>query len=201
MTLPPLLELAETVADASGGGGGDDDDEDAANELAPALARAVDDVFSSAGFLVEGFASPRPPVRTRDRDDEAARDITDALDIVSVDATYDALVRTRRPEVVTALAVALARLLDDLDDALTRYWTRVDDEFDGVTVPDEALYKDEMLTLTRAATIAWRSPLMRDAAFGDALVPRLVGVVVSTRARRRQGGRVVRASRRDAARG
>ena len=159
------------------GGGGDDDDEDAANELAPALARAVDDVFSSAGFLVEGFASPRPPVRTRDRDDEAARDLTDALDIVSVDATYDALVRTRRPEVVTALAVALARLLDDLDDALTRYWTRVDDEFDGVTVPEEALYKDEMLTLTRAATIAWRSPLMRDAAFGDALVPRLVGVV------------------------
>ena len=68
--LPPLLELAERAAAAAasdvhgtdGADGGYPADADAADAasswLIPELLRATEDVFSSAGFLVEGFVIP-----------------------------------------------------------------------------------------------------------------------------------------------
>ena len=183
--LPPLLELAETVAArgerraprAAGADGGVSDETETETEtetdldldLARVVAAesaeanrvtqllgAVDDVFSSPGFLVDGFSVPV------DGKGSAAADAT-RIDFDAVVSTYDAVVDARapRPALLAALADACARACKRLEEALDEAQRSGDDASPRVA---------------RAFLVLWLSPLHGDPAFRDALLPRLAAI-------------------------
>ena len=178
--LPPLLELAERVAalekkhriGADFGAGernGDerngDDHRDGGSErerLFSELLRATEEVFSSAGFLADGFALPPTDDDLDTLDLDGPR-----VDVDSVNAVYDAIVTLGRPELVAAAANAASRLADDVELSLAEL-ARLDD---ASPEPKRAQTLDRV---ARAMTTLWLSPLNGDPAFGDALVPRLL---------------------------
>ena len=142
--LPALLELAE---DAAGAAADLDGSTTAAGERAaaaeasssswiiPKLLRATEDVFSSAGFLVEGFMLPGA-MDTKVGDPDGARGC--GLDVRSIGAVYDALVSLGRAEVVTTLANASARLAEELERALRRLAAEEDEEAAAVAAAEGA---------------------------------------------------------------
>ena len=184
-TLPPLLELAERVAEARVGAVDErrardvelteltfaelehrDESERLSSgsesaRLFSALLRATEEVFSSAGFLADGFALP-PTDDDHNHDLDGPR-----VDVDSVNAVYDAIVTLGFPELVAALANAASRVFDDVE--LTLAELARDDDFPES--PERAFYLDRV---ARAMTTLWLSPLNGDPAFGDALVPRLL---------------------------
>ena len=152
--LPPILELAESIAALD-----PEADADECHRIVPELLRAVEDVFSSPGFVVEGFAAPR----FAEEDELQDQGRTSGLDVASVEAVYSALCSCGRPEVIAALANASARTLKALLDALQRSEdTREDVEDTRVVVA--------------ALIVLWMSPPNGDPALGDTLVPRLLAV-------------------------
>ena len=150
--LPPILELAESITALD-----PEVDADECHRIVPELIRAVEDVFSSPGFIVEGFAAPR---FAEESESDAC---TSGLDVTSVEAVYSALCSCGRPEIIAALANASAKLLEALLDALQRAKTDLEDVNDTRVV-------------VAAMIVLWMSPLNGDPALGDTLVPRLVAV-------------------------
>ena len=165
--LPPLLELAERVAAAEKKHrvGADSDHRDGGSErerLFSELLRATEEVFSSAGFLADGFALPLTDDDLDTLDLDGPR-----VDVDSVNAVYDAIVTLGLPELVAALANAASRVADDVELTLAEL-ARDDDSPES---PERARTLDRV---ARAMTTLWLSPLNGDPAFGDALVPRLL---------------------------
>ena len=181
--LPPLLELAETVASSVLGVSGADDSgtdetdvlrlvaaESADYNRVSALLGAVDDVFSSPGFSVDGFSVPIVGAPEPD---------TTRIDFDAVVSTYDAIVSTYdAPRLLAALLAALA-------DACARASRRLEE------ILDERHSDAASARVAGAFLILWLSPLHGDPAFRDALLPRLAAIAARLPADALEGAAVV----------
>ena len=188
--LPPLLELAETVASSYGarersgvagadGSGTDETDvlslvaaESAEANRVSALLGAVDDVFSSPGFSVDGFSVPVVG---------AAADTT-RIDFDAVVSTYDAVVSMY--DAPRLLAALLAALADACAQASRRLEETLDEKHSDAGSRAEQRVADAFLIL-------WLSPLHGDPAFRDALLPRLAAIGARLPADALEGAAVV----------
>lgn len=150
LELPSLLELIEEAAELSRSSTLEGD-----RTVAAALGdvvRAVEDVFSSGGFLQGGFIC----IDSEGVPEPSGAGLGHGLDVRSIETIYCSLLELfdTCPEVVKSLSRALLNLLDDLEAAASR----------GAADA----------TWMRVALILLQSPLNLDSQFAEACLPRLL---------------------------